>query len=117
MLLFKRVFHLCTDSEYALNQAQGLQRARKNTKLVAHTQSLLMEARAMRPIRFLHIKGHSGHQWNDLADKLANCGANGARSSGILIDFNYYENKITYTRIHALYEHRFGSEFGFWKCS
>ena len=33
-------------------------------------------------VDFLHVKGHSNHVWNDLADTLANRGATGARSSG-----------------------------------
>lgn len=32
-------------------------------------------------VRFLHVKGHSNHQWNDRADTLANLGASGQRST------------------------------------
>ena len=36
----------------------------------------LVKAAKNRTIRFAHVKGHSGHKWNELADKLATMGAN-----------------------------------------
>mmetsp|Transcript_16203 Transcript_16203/g.35140 ORF Transcript_16203/g.35140 Transcript_16203/m.35140 type:complete len:286 (-) Transcript_16203:251-1108(-) len=71
---------ICYDSEYASNQAQGIHRAHKNIVLARRSHALLAEARKKRKVRFLHVKGHSGHQWNDAADSLANRGATGARS-------------------------------------
>ena len=41
----------------------------------------MAEARKRHTVDFLHVKGHSNHQWNDAADTLANRGATGARSS------------------------------------
>ena len=72
---------ICYDSEYAANQAQGLHQAHKNKQLSAKSKVLLAAARTRRAVRFLHVKGHSGHRWNDAADSLANRGATGARSA------------------------------------
>ena len=72
---------ICYDSMYAANQAQGIHKAHKNIALSKRSHQLLAEARKRRPVRFLHVKGHSGHQWNDAADTLANRGATGARSA------------------------------------
>ena len=69
---------ICYDSEYGAKQTQGLWRANKNKQLVACAQDLLAQVRASgRSVRFYHVKGHSGHMWNDLADALANRGAAG----------------------------------------
>jgi len=68
---------ICYDSEYAANQTLGQQKTNKNKALVARAQALLASARARRAVRFLHVKGHSGHRWNDAADALANRGAAG----------------------------------------
>ena len=65
---------------YASNQAQGIHKAHKNVALARRSHALLAEARKKRNVRFLHVKGHSGHKWNDAADSLANRGATGARS-------------------------------------
>ena len=73
---------ICYDSEYAAMQTQGLWRAKKNKALIQRAQATLAEARRSREVRFLHIKGHSGHVWNDKADALANRGAAGLSSDG-----------------------------------
>ena len=73
---------ICYDSEYAAMQTQGLWRAKKNKALIRRAQAALAEARRSREVRFLHIKGHSGHVWNDKADALANRGAAGLSSNG-----------------------------------
>jgi hypothetical protein len=51
-------------------------------------QELLTKAKRNREIRFLHVKGHSGNQWNDAADAAANTGARGCRTppGGVLSD-------------------------------
>ena len=53
----------------------------KNKLLVTHARSLLALARTTRPVRFLHVKGHSNHTWNDAADQQANDGATGQRKT------------------------------------
>jgi ribonuclease HI len=70
---------LCYDSKYAAEQAQGHWKANKNKELVRTAQRLLAQARQRREIRFLHVKGHSGHVWNERADRLANLGETGER--------------------------------------
>ena len=72
---------ICYDSEYASNQAQGIHKAHKNVQLSARSKQLLATARQRRAVRFLHVKGHSNHVWNDAADALANRGATGQRSA------------------------------------
>eukprot|EP00966_Prymnesium_polylepis_P269577 6227286-Prymnesium_polylepis.1 len=69
---------ICADSEYGMNQAQGRWKANKNKALVQRTQAALQAARAQRPVRFEHVKGHSSHAWNDAADALANRGIGGS---------------------------------------
>lgn len=65
------------DSEYAAKQLQGLWKTNKNHALVQEGKSILKRAQELRSIRFEHVKGHSGHTWNDRADRLANDGAAG----------------------------------------
>lgn len=33
-------------------------------------------------VRFVHVKGHSGHKWNDVADRLAERGKSGELPMG-----------------------------------
>jgi len=63
------------DSDYAAKITTGRYRAQKNQVLAAKAQSLLMEVRQKRSIRFEHVKGHSKNKWNDAADALANRGS------------------------------------------
>ena len=60
---------------------QGKWKTNKNHALVAEGKTLLARAQAGgRTVRFVHVKGHSNHEWNDRADALANRGATGQRS-------------------------------------
>ena len=65
------------DSTYAVNVITGEMKAKKNKALVEKGASLLLEARGSCDVRFEHVKAHSGHKWNDLADSLAKRGATG----------------------------------------
>ena len=63
---------------------QGKWRPKENLDLVHKAQELLAQVRATRrEVRFLHVKGHSNHRWNDRADQLANRGATGLRSAEV----------------------------------
>lgn len=68
------VYH---DSTYAINVITGEMNAKKNKTLVERGMALLIEARTSCTVTFKHVKAHSGHQWNDLADALAKRGATG----------------------------------------
>ena len=68
---------ICYDSEYAAKVVQGIWQAHKNTKLVERGLELFREVRAQRTLRFVHIKSHRGHRWNERADSLAKRGAAG----------------------------------------
>ena len=65
------------DSTYAVNVITGEMKAKKNKALVERGATLLVEARGSCDVRFEHVKAHSGHKWNDLADALAKRGATG----------------------------------------
>merc|ERR1712008_61988 len=65
------------DSKYAANIAQGLYKAEKNQELARTVQGFFKTVKAVRPIVFEHVKGHSGDKWNDRADANADRGAAG----------------------------------------
>ena len=62
------------DSKYAANVAQGTYEASSNIELARKVQQMYRQERKKRNVFFSHVKGHSGHKWNDYADKLANRG-------------------------------------------
>lgn len=76
------------DSMYAAKSVTGEYNGAKNKALIvrvresyARAQAALRSMRERRGmvspeqgIRFLHVKGHSGHRWNERADLLANMG-------------------------------------------
>lgn len=62
---------VCSDSEYALGQAFGLYKIRKNVDLVKALQEKVIGFTA---IESCHIKGHSGVEHNETVDNLANMG-------------------------------------------
>eukprot|EP00967_Tisochrysis_lutea_P118152 scaffold191706_cov30-Tisochrysis_lutea.AAC.1 len=67
------------DSKYAANIASGQFKAHKNKELAAESRRLFHEVSGAYHIAFEHVKGHSGEQWNERADALANLGATGRR--------------------------------------
>jgi len=68
------VYH---DSTYAVNVITGEMKAKNNKALVEKGATLLIEARGSCDVTFKHVKAHSGHQWNNLANALAKRGATG----------------------------------------
>ena len=62
------------DSKYAANVVQGTYEASSNIELARKVQQMYRQERKKRNVFFSHVKGHSGHKWNDYADKLANRG-------------------------------------------
>ena len=72
------------DSKYAALITVGVYKAKKNKKLVAAAQAEWKLAYKAKPgtLWMKHVKGHSGHEWNDVADSLANLGRAGRRHVG-----------------------------------
>lgn len=67
------------DSEYAAKITQKIYNAQKNKQLAKQAQELYVATMKQRRLRFVHVKGHAGHRWNEAADVLANRGAAGER--------------------------------------
>ena len=67
------------DSKYAAMITTSVWRARKHKKLAAVARDEWQRARtALKGRLWLkHVKGHSGHRWNDRADELADKGRRG----------------------------------------
>lgn len=68
------------DSEYAANSVLGVFNGEKNKQMIAHIRGLLARVRTQQRVFFSKVKGHSGHEWNELVDRLAKEGA--AKSTG-----------------------------------
>ena len=67
------------DSKYCALITCGVYKAKKNKELVATAQAewkLTHKAKAG-TLWMRHVKGHSGHPWNDKADSLAKKGCGG----------------------------------------
>ncbi|CAM9484799.1 unnamed protein product, partial [Ectocarpus fasciculatus] len=73
------------DSDYAAKSVMGVYNGKKNVELIGQVRQVYADAQAalqsMRRscgagtanngIKFSHVKGHSGHRWNERADELA----------------------------------------------
>ena len=72
------------DSKYAALITTGVYKAKKNKKLVATAQAewKLTHAAKHGRLWMRHVKGHSGNEHNDEADRLANLGCGGDRYYG-----------------------------------
>ena len=65
------------DSQIVVDWATGLSAARTNHELVTNLRRLYTQASSLWRVRWSHVKGHSGHKWNDMADTLAEEGCKG----------------------------------------
>ena len=72
------------DSKYASHIASGAWRAKRHKKLAAEARQQWAALRKSRRGRLWmrHVKGHSGHTWNERADRLADHGKRGWNRSG-----------------------------------
>ena len=61
---------IITDSEYCIGGATGNKR-NKNIKLWERFDKEFNRVKKLCPIKFTHVKGHSGEKWNEYCDKLA----------------------------------------------
>ena len=59
------------DSEYALNIASGLWKAKANKELASKTRNLWHEAAQILELNRENVTAHRGHRWNERADHLA----------------------------------------------
>ena len=72
-----------TDNQLVAGWALGTTRVRANAELAASVRSLWLQAAARWRLAWSHVRGHSGHRWNTLADELATRGCRG-ESEGFL---------------------------------
>ena len=72
------------DSKYAALITVGVYKAKKNKQLVRRAQTEWKRTvHAKHGMIWLrHVKGHSGHEWNDRADALATLGRTGTHRQG-----------------------------------
>jgi ribonuclease HI len=69
------------DSEYAAKSVQGVFNGEKNVELIKSIRETLSKVKQRTQVCFSHVKGHSGHRWNDRADSLASMGAAGLQAT------------------------------------
>ena len=79
-----RAVLLRPDSEYVMRIATGTAIPSANRALAATTHRLYTDLRSARQgkVAWAHVKGHSDHQWNELADSLAVEGARSGEHGG-----------------------------------
>jgi len=65
------------DSTYAAYSATGIFNGKKNKGLVRDARLALLRLMALREVRLMHVKGHSGAPGNERADTLAQEGKSG----------------------------------------
>ena len=72
------------DSKYAALITVGVYKAKKNKALVATAQKewRLTYAAKQGNMWMRHVKGHSNHEWNEVADELAKKGCSGKYRCG-----------------------------------
>lgn len=63
---------IVTDSMYVIGCASKGWKRKKNVRLWNEFDSELERIKALCPnIKFQHVKGHNGNEWNEYCDKLA----------------------------------------------
>ena len=65
------------DSKVVVGWATGSTVARNNPELVVNLRNIYKQVSKLWRIRWSHVKGHSEHTWNDVADELAEEGCKG----------------------------------------
>ena len=71
-----------TDSEYAMACATGRISPGENAQLASYLRAAWRHLASRHEVTWRHVKGHSGHKWNDYVDKQADLGRSGARDCG-----------------------------------
>ena len=71
-----------TDSEYAMACATGRISPGENAQLASYLRAAWRHLASRHEVTWRHVKGHSGHKWNDYVDKQADLGRSGARGCG-----------------------------------
>jgi hypothetical protein len=66
---------ICYDSEIAVQSTLGLIHTDANKLITDNTNKLIHAISLTNPLFFLHVKGHSGNYYNEVADFLAKRGA------------------------------------------
>lgn len=59
---------VCTDSAYSIGVLSGNFKAKKNVDLISEIKSIMV---LFNDLKFLHVAGHAGMKYNEIADKLA----------------------------------------------
>jgi ribonuclease HI len=68
---------ICYDSTYAANSVRGLWRAHRNVDLISRIFQYRELVGQTYAIKWTWVKGHSNDEFNEMADELADQGANG----------------------------------------
>ena len=75
------------DSTYAAHIATGVWRPKKHKAAAAEAVKAWAVLKGQgRGLWLKHVKGHSGHRWNDRADRLADAGRSGQTSYHAVVD-------------------------------
>lgn len=82
------------DSEYAAKSVLGIFNGKKNVEMIEKIRSIYRQVKSVINVSFLHVKGHSGHIYNDRVDKLANRGATMTSGMG----GRYYDTAVIDTQ-------------------
>lgn len=62
---------VCSDSQYALGAASGLNAVHANAAIVSEIRRMVGQLAPMLPITFSWVRGHNGEPWQERCDSLA----------------------------------------------